>query len=547
MSVMRSTVKIKLLSGSILLYTFLISVMMFSFELHAEQTRQNTITILYTNDTHSHLLPFDLPDFGKDVGGILRRKKIIDEEKKKNPAVFVFDAGDMFQGTAFYSFFKGESDVAAFSHCGYDATTLGNHEFDNGIQNVIEQYSKSSFPMICANIMDKETNKPVFAQYKIFERGGWKVGVTGIIGKQAWDVVPEERKLDVHFIEPETLLPEILKKLSAESDIQILLSHSGYDDDLLISAKFPEIDVTIGGHTNTYIEAPMYVKYDPVQISTSSENGSGGCIILQAFKWGVFLGKIDLTMNPDGKIATYSGELIKLTNSIQADLNSPLSDCVARYHSKISSLTSEVIGFLDSEMPYSDELKHLRDLALGRFTCDAMKKLVGADAAIINAGSIRSPLPAGNISLNEMFSAYPFENSIVVYTMKGKHLIEMMDFLCSNFGKISGYQYGGITGTMNIDIGKTENLLLNGNTIDPESEYKLATLSYLAEGNLHGKDMFKNALNKVDTGFLMRDSVLEYFKKNKSLSSPGNDHIKYRFAALAPFKALKWFFPGDIF
>ncbi|MBF0547417.1 MAG: bifunctional metallophosphatase/5'-nucleotidase [Candidatus Riflebacteria bacterium] len=495
--------------------------------------RSEKITILYTNDTHSHLLPFNLPGMGKNIGGIGRRYSLIKALRKENPCLLLLDGGDIFQGTPFFSFFKGEADVMTFSQCGYEATTLGNHELDDGLKNIIDQFHFSTFPIICSNVKYKETQKLIFEPLKIIEKGGWRIGITGVIGKIAWDVIPNKYRDGLEMIDPEIALPEVLHQLATSCDLRILLSHSGYESDLQLAEKFPEIDLIIGGHTNTTLEKPVLVAKNPKLVTATPENGIGGTLVVQAFKWGVFLGKLDLKMDQSGKISSYSGELLKITASITEELGSPVSKAVCGFESSFRLFTSQVIGSLQSEMTYPEDQKHVRDLPLGRFTCDAMMDFTHADLAIINSGSIRSPLPQGSITMDNVFSAYPFENTIVVLSIKGKEILEMLTYLCETADqKLSGFQFGGVTGLFDHLEKKAINVSINGVPIELEKDYKLVTISYLIEGNLQAKEMFKAAKNITDTGFLMREAVIESFRKNKSLTPPPADQIIYKLTPL---------------
>ena len=187
------------------------------------------MTILYTNDSHSHLVPFDLPEFGKDIGGIVRRDSFVKKVRADNPATILVDAGDIFQGTAFYSFFKGEVDMLAYDMCGYEVVTIGNHDLDDGLENLQKQLGLTGFPMVCANVVYADSRKPVFAPYVILNKKGIKVAVLGIIGSEAWSVISLKNRNQLDLLDPLETAQKVVSSICEKVDIVILLSHSGIE------------------------------------------------------------------------------------------------------------------------------------------------------------------------------------------------------------------------------------------------------------------------------------------------------------------------------
>ena len=477
-------------------------------------TATATLTILYSNDTHSHLLPFDLPKFGKNVGGISRRYEYFKQVRSQNPILMILDGGDIFQGSPFYSFFKGEVDVKAFTLCGYDATTLGNHELDDGISNILEQYKKSGFPMICSNIFDHDTREPVFPQFKMFDRAGRSIAVLGCIGSEAWSVVSNNRRKGLDFVDPEICLPPLIKKLRQESDLLILLSHAGYSGDVELASSVSGIDLIVGGHTNTFIEHPVLVKSRPLFVPNRTDNGLGGTLVVQAFKWGYYVGRIDLDLGTDSRILAYRGDLHPLDASTKVPFDSPVERLVSAYDERIRALTGQVIGECTEDMPYPEEEKHLHDLPLGTLVCDALRDFGGGDIAIVNSGSIRDALFAGPVTMGRLYSVLPFDNTIVTLSMAGSQLHAMLQFICANYGRITGYQYSGLTFTFDLDKREVRDILIHGKPLDESKNYRVVTISYLTDGNQNGNMLFKDARNIVDAGYFMREALVEMLKKN---------------------------------
>ncbi len=252
------------------------------------------ITILHTNDVHSHIEPFssDHPNY-PNLGGIARRASLIEQVRKENPNTLLFDAGDIFQGTPYFNYFGGEVEFKMMSKLKYDAATIGNHDFDNGINGLDLQLPHAKFDFIISNYDFKNTVldgkiKP----YKIYKKDGIKIGVFGLGIKLNGLVDPNNYK-ETKYLDPVEIAQEMSDKLKNEHhcDLIICISHIGYyykrnpDKicDLNLAKQTKNIDLIIGGHTHTLLPKPTIVK------NSSNEN----MLINQVGKWGVYLGRID--------------------------------------------------------------------------------------------------------------------------------------------------------------------------------------------------------------------------------------------------------------
>lgn len=478
-----------------------------------------TVTILYTNDHHSHLLPADIPDFGKQVGGIARRHELIRSIRASESCVLLLDGGDIFQGTPFYSYFKGKTDLEAYSLCGYDATTLGNHEFDDGLGNLLEQYRHASFPLLCANVVNASSGALVFPPYRIIERNGLSIGVAGVIGNAAWDVISVTNRAGMRLIEPASAVASLVAELGPRTDLFVLLSHSGYEHDLALASQVSGIDVIVGGHTNTYLETPTVVRSEPTVVPPSTGKGAG-TVVVQAFKWGVFLGRLDLRLADDRTVTGAEGRLIPVTASITVPLDSPVHRLVESYDEMIRARTSQIVGRSDVEFQYPEKRKHLDTLPLGSLVAQSLVEFTGADMAIVNSGCIREILPRGPITLGRIFSMLPFDNTVVTLTMDGRSLIAMFDYLCRHYGAISGFQYSGVTCTFDLGNRVVTDLKIAGRPVEAGNTYRVATISYLSDGNQHGNVLFKDATNRKDDGYFYREAFLDYIRRHPVITMP---------------------------
>ena len=268
-----------------------------SFSSAAKTTK---ITILHTNDVHSHIDTFGSEDGrNANMGGVARRASLIENLRKENPNTLLLDAGDIFQGTPYFNYYGGELEFKLMSMLKYDAATIGNHDFDNGIDGLYAQLPHAEFQFVTANydfsntIMDTHT-KP----YKVFKKDGIKIGVFGIgielDGLVAPDMFKETKCLDP--IEVSQDMARILKTVEG-CDLIICLSHLGYNyrnnskktSDLSLAKATKDIDLIIGGHTHTFLPKPTVVK--------NIENKN--MLVNQVGCYGINLGKIDYYFDTD--------------------------------------------------------------------------------------------------------------------------------------------------------------------------------------------------------------------------------------------------------
>lgn len=257
---------------------YIISILAVMVALAGQAQQHKQLVILHTNDTHSQIFPFNpqLPDTLKaGRGGFLRRIAMLKEERAKHPDLLYFDSGDFFQGSAFFTLFKGEVEVGLMNQMGIDAATIGNHEFDNGLEEMARAFRKASFPIVCANY--DFTGTPVeglVKPYIIINRNGVKIGVFGLSPKLK-GLVSDKNCVGVKYLDPARVALETATMLKKQKkcDMVICISHLGWDDtpqeeraragraecDNSAIAKTRGIDLVLGGHSHTYFQELRYI------------------------------------------------------------------------------------------------------------------------------------------------------------------------------------------------------------------------------------------------------------------------------------------------
>jgi 5'-nucleotidase len=251
------------------------------------------LVVLHTNDTHSQIEPYGAEDArNESKGGILRREALIRSVRLNEPNVLVVDAGDFVQGTPYFNFFKGDVEVELMNRLGLDAVTLGNHEFDNGLEPLASALKKARFDVVCSNYSFKGTPlETLVVPWKMVIKGTLKIGIVSAnINLQG--LVSGRNHIGVTYQNPIQTADSIASWLKSiqHCDLVICLSHLGYNsdgslpDDLKLASSTTSLDVIIGGHTHTFMKAPVLVK-----------NKKGADVIIhQSGRGGVLVGRLDL-------------------------------------------------------------------------------------------------------------------------------------------------------------------------------------------------------------------------------------------------------------
>ena len=255
------------------------------------QAKGKQLVILHTNDTHSCIFPLNkhLADtMLAGRGGFIRRAEMVRRERGKHPDLLLFDSGDFSQGSPYYSLYKGDVEVGLMNLMRYDAATIGNHEFDFGVENMARLFKKADFPIVCANYDFTGTAlEGIVKPYVVLKRGGLKIGVFGL-SPQLDGLVMAETCAGVKYNDPVKAANDVAKLLKEQEkcDIVVCLSHLGWDiigiDDTELMPQTRNIDIVLGGHSHSYFNEMEYVKDLDGREIPNDQNG----------KHGIYVGKI---------------------------------------------------------------------------------------------------------------------------------------------------------------------------------------------------------------------------------------------------------------
>ena len=510
--------------------------------LAAWPSRAESLLILHTNDIHAHLMPFE-DSQGDRVGGAAARAALITRLRAFPGKTLLLDAGDVFQGTPYYNYFRGVPDYRSMSLAGYDAGAFGNHELDDGPAHWLRVRQHATFPILSANVFvtaesawanpllpaegavrrgarwiggdrvpDSAPLRFLTTPYVIEDVGGVKVGILGLTTKDIVAIVSRARNGGVAVSDPITAASALVPEIRRKADFVVALTHIGVDGDRALASRVPGIDMIVGGHSHTYLWQPLVVR-------NHNANGYHGTAIVQDGRWGDHVGRLAVALGPDG-VRGVTDALIAVRPSEGEDravkaLLQPYGDSMATQVNKPVFRTTSRVGMSGLEDG---------DTPLGNFVADAILEASGADIAIINSGGIRAPLPAGAVTVGDILTVLPFDNTIVKVPMRGWQVRELFDFIAARVGKRGFAQISGAAFV--IRNGRASDIRVNGVTLDSNHTYSVATLDFLYGGG-DGYTQFAKAGEAAATGVFTHDAAQDFLRRHPDYEFKKRGRIRW--------------------
>lgn len=486
------------------------------------------LVILHTNDTHGHPVAFDNYP-AKNIGGLPARSTYVDSIRKSYSNVLVLDAGDYNTGRPESNFFYAEPDIIGYNHIGYDAVAIGNHEFDVPREILMKQMKQAKFPFLSANIKTQD-GKYLAKPYIIKKYRNIKVGIFGLTTVETQQQGNKDNFTDLIFEDEVETAKEMVSLLKDKVDIIIALSHLGLYDDKnrgskRVALNVEGIDLIIDGHTHTQMYEPEVVNGTP---------------IVQSWKWGMGVGKAIFTMK-NGEIANFNWNLdpinlqeVKLTDDWKKEVSyitekieedKKLSFKLDNYMYEVDKILSEVIG-KSSGTYYSANIRK-KSQPLGDLVADSMlwyTEEFDVDFAIQNSGGVRADIPSGSITKKIIYEVLPFDNTVVIATLKGEDVIKLFEYLGTiNSGEGAFPQVSdGVSFVLDHSNRISSDITINGEPLDPAKDYKIATNSFMADGG-DGYVILKNATDLYDTSTYQNEVLIEYIKSKESSIFPADN------------------------
>ncbi|QSZ27103.1 5'-nucleotidase C-terminal domain-containing protein [Aceticella autotrophica] len=493
-----------------------------------------TFDFIEVTDFHGHLIDDGKLNDGTPIkqqrGAVLAKQ--IKDIKASNPNTIILSGGDMFQGTPISNVLYGKPVIQMMNSIGFDAMALGNHEYDWGLDKIINiqnaTLKDSQIPVLAANVYDKTTHKPVtYAKpYVILQKDGVKIGIIGIVDNKEFPniILPAYIK-DIDFKDPAPIVNNLAQKLRNEGvNIIIVLAHMGaYTDKsgvtngnlIDFANQVKGVDAIFGGHTHTIVTT----KVNGIPIGVANNAGYGYI-------------DLKIILNPDGTISTGDMKYFNdynLYNTKTPKVDPDVKKIVDEANKEISPIFDQVIGRADVNLTRTQSAKPYGDSNLGNWTSEVIKNAVKADFGFGNNGGLRIDIPKGNITLGTIYTLMPFDNTIVTMSMTGSQVKKVLEQAVQDNGK--GIQVSGLTFKYDpskpsmqrvFDMRKSD-----GTLIDMNKKYIVATNNFMGTGGDGFKGFTEPDVEKSynDTQKLVRDAFIDAIKAQKNIIASTDGRI----------------------
>ncbi|XP_037098402.1 5'-nucleotidase [Syngnathus acus] len=525
------------------------------------------LTLLHTNDNHARIEETSVDSGkcqagGRCFAGVARRFSKVFQIRKEEKNVLLLDAGDQFQGTIWFNFYKGAEAAYFMNKLGYDVMAFGNHEFDNGVEGLIAPFLQNlNCSMVSSNIKTDQILAANFSRYyrphAVLSVGSEKVAVVGYTTFET--PILSRPGPHLKFEDEVTSLQVEVDKLHTLGYNKIIaLGHSGFDMDKKIAKRVRGIDVVIGGHTNTFLysgPAPSTeVPAGPYPFMVRSDDGRDVPVV-QAYAFGKYLGYLKVTFDQTGNVVQAVGNPILLDSSIPQDPNI-LAD-VKKWREQLAQYSKEYVGQTLVYLNGSFEECRFRECNLGNLICDAMVyhnlkysnelQWNHVGACILNSGSIRTAIDEryknGSITMEEILTVLPFQQSVDLIQIKGSTMKNAFEHSVHRYGGMHGefLQVSGIhvvydlskpvnQRVVSLSVLCTQCRVPKYEPLDLEKTYTVVMPSYLVGGG-DGFAMFKEEMLKHNTGDMDVSVLSKYISDMKHVYPAVEGRIKFSSAA----------------
>ncbi len=471
-------------------------------------------TIVHVNDVHGHIEPFLRTGAKEDVGALAKVAVYLEGLRKENDSILLLSAGDMVHGTNVVNLFGGLPMVEIMNHMGFDAMALGNHEFNYGQEQLLSLAKAAKFPFISANVV-RDDGTVFICDYNIFDVGGVKVGVFGLSPTDTPILTHPKDVVGLQFLCPGVVAARMVEVLEGQVDIIVCLSHLGYEDDKVIAAEVPGIDVIVGGHSHTTLAKPEVV---------------GGAIIVQTGDWAENAGVLNLVV-AGGKVVSFDGGLVKMKAYMPGPAaDHPVGTTLAKYNAALAEKMAVKVGRTEAALDGERANVRTRTTNLANLITDAMLEATGADVVIANGGGIRASIKAGDITLGDIYTVLPFDNTLTAIELTGAKIVAALEHGLSAYpAQLGGFSH--VAGmTVKFDPAKPAGsrvveVLVAGEPIVPDKLYILGTNDFMAAGG-DGYVWFTESNPVFSSGAMLRDILAEYIEARGTVVAPTEMRIQ---------------------
>lgn len=486
------------------------------------------LTILHTNDFHARFEPiskYDSPCSAEDntagecFGGTARLVTAVEAARARAENSILVSGGDQFQGTLFYTYYKGVMAAEFMNKLGYDGMTVGNHEFDDGPEVLRGFVDALDFPIVMSNadISGEPLLAGVIQKSTVITVGGEVIGLIGLTPQDTDELASPGD--NVIFTDPSEAVQHQVDLLSDIGVNKIIvLSHSGYATDKLVAANTTGVDVIVGGHTNTYLSNidESAAGHYPTMV--------GDTAIVQAYAYGKFLGELNVYFDDNGKVLSAFGEPLIMDGSVVEDTGTV--ERIAELAVPLDEIRNKVVA--NTGAPIDGDRGNCRavECEMGNLIADAMLERTadqGITIAFQNGGGIRSSIDAGEVTMGEVLTVLPFQNTLATFQISGAGVVEALENGVSQledgagrFAQVAGLKY---TFDAAAEVGSriSDVMVVDGDgwaAIDASATYGVVTNNYVRGGG-DGYSIFaEDAMNAYDYGPGLEVVVADYLAEN---------------------------------
>ncbi|XP_075154886.1 5'-nucleotidase-related protein-like isoform X3 [Haematobia irritans] len=521
------------------------------------------LSIIHINDFHARYEPTDTSGGACEasaecIGGYARTvytvRNLLEQQKDKNPVYF--NAGDSFQGSLWYNIGRWNVTKEFLNLLPADAMTLGNHEFDHGIDGVVPFLETLDSPMLVANI--DSTNEPTMTgKYKpsmIIERSGRKIGVIGVILETTYDLANTGKLIFLN--ESESILEEAAKLKDQGANIIIVLSHCGYDVDKIIAEKTGSVvDVIVGSHSHTFLytgDNPPGPDKPKGDYPTIIDHSSGRkVLIVQAGAYAKYVGNLTVFFDDEGNVVDFEGAPLYMDNKVPEDIS--VLEAMKPWKAFVDLQGKSVIG--ESSVDLLTNTCDSEECNLGNLFCDALvnafeglkpdrKSWTDVAIGLVNNKALKSSLHKGNITYSQMIAMAPFENTLVSYDLPGEKLKDALELSVKDMDLSKGinrsYIFLQVAGLkVTYDLKRPINDRVVGLKVrcancrrpryehfDSTKSYRIVTTNFLQNGG-NGYTMFRDYGTNLKSYIRDIDALEQYTKEYSPISTGVEGRIQF--------------------
>lgn len=469
------------------------------------EQRTAHLRILHWNDFHAHNIPYEVSDSSDGrrttyrVGGSGNLLGYLKHFGKGDDEVATFNAGDDVQGTPISGLTSGRSQIELMNIINPDAMVVGNHEFDYGLTNFRQNIRLATYSIVGANLYDSAAGATFVPPVAIKTFGKVKVGIIGLLPSDLPILTMRQNLVGTSMLDVDSIVSFHAARLRDVDhvDLVIAISHMGLGPDTMLAMRHPDVDMIVGGHSHIPLFKPI------------KKNRT---VIVQAGSWGRYVGKLDLVVDLQGdSLLNYSGELIETKLGIYS-VDSIAEQKAATLEKLVDKELNEEIGTLTVEWRRS----FWSESNIGNWATDVLRQFAGSDIAFVNSGSLRKNLSPGIMRKRDVWDMFPFNNTFVSFSVIGDTLMKMLEWQADRKGEFM--QMSGLRYSYDPDKpfgSKVVNASVNGNPVEPNKYYTIATNSYVGGHIPEHLGVQLSSLKLKDLDAIDRNVYIEFIQRTR--------------------------------